>query len=85
MSELFKPSEVSQDSPRLRWIKQHGIQTHHSPEFKDDDEYLPWCAWTGDLQKAIQRERISLGRTEDEAIVEWAKDNNMRLWNEVAL
>jgi hypothetical protein len=40
--ELFPLDSISMDSPRLRWIKQHGVKTAYDP----DVDYV-WSAWIG--------------------------------------
>lgn len=37
---LFDLDSVRMDSPRLKEIKEHDIQTHHAPHMEDD----PWLA-----------------------------------------
>lgn len=37
---LFDPESVRMDSPRLKEIKQHDIQTHHAPHMDEN----PWLA-----------------------------------------
>ena len=79
--ELFTDAAVAMDSPRLRWMKKHGVQTR-----PDGDCYI---AWIGDLDEAIEHrwadpdacgyERAS---TEDDAILLIAKAYHLRLWNE---
>lgn len=38
--ELFDLDSVRMDSPRLKEIKEHDIQTHHAPHMEDE----PWLA-----------------------------------------
>ena len=79
--ELFTDSAVSMDSPRLRWMKKHGVQTR-----PDGDGYI---AWIGDLDEAIEHGGAdpeaggyAEASTEDDAILLIAQANHLRLWNE---
>ena len=79
--ELFTDGAVAMDSPRLRWMKKHGVQTRY-----DGDCYI---AWIGDLDEAIERRWAGLdaggyekASTEDDAILLIAKAYHLRLWNE---
>ena len=81
MNELFDPASVSSKSPRLRWMERHKLKTEfckHIPE-------APWAAWDGDLQTVIKNDLLGTGLTEADATVEWARINNVRLWNEEKL
>lgn len=70
-------------SPRLVWIEEKGIKTYRSPGLCPDE--APWNCWSGDLETAIEKDSFGVGDTEDEAIVNWAKANGVRLWNEEGL
>ena len=79
--ELFAVTEVSMDSPRLRWMKKHGVQTRY-----DGDCYI---AWVGDLDEAIEHGGAdpeaggyAEASTEDDAILLLANAHGLRLWNE---
>ena len=79
--ELFPDASVAMDSPRLRWMKKHDVQTH-----PDEDGYI---AWIGDLDDAIERRwggpdagGYAVAATEDDAILLIAKAHGLRLWNE---
>lgn len=77
MSELFDPKSVTVDSPCKKWVKKHSISTLKSPEIDP-----PWAAWSGGLDDALNKDNIGYGQTEDDALVDWAKENGVRLWNE---
>lgn len=79
--ELFTDAAVAMDSPRLRWMKKHGVQT-----LPDGDCYI---AWIGDLDDAIERRwadqdagGYEKASTEDDAILLIAQAHHLRLWNE---
>ena len=79
--ELFTDAAVAMDSPRLRWMKKHGVQTR-----PDGDGYI---AWIGDLDEAIERRwadpdagGYEKASTEDDAILLIANGYGLRLWNE---
>ena len=88
MNELFNISDVTHESPRLAWIKRHGVKTHHSTHFDIDGEQ-PWCAWdrsnwTGKDGDGIPNEpgRCGFGETEHDAIADLADLLGVPLWNE---
>ena len=79
--ELFTDAAVAMDSPRLRWMKKHGVQTRY-----DGDCYI---AWVGDLDEAIchggddpDAGGYAEASTEDDAILLIAQAHHLRLWNE---
>jgi len=76
MSELFDIPETL--SPRLAWLKKHGIFTN-SEFFDDSDEEYRWGAWLEGCQDYL---RTGHGDTEDDALVDLAKKQNLKLWNE---
>ena len=68
-------------SPRLKWMREQGVKTHHAPHCEDS----PWCAWFWDNCEnglPIDPERCGYGMTEQDAVVDLAKKNNVKLWNE---
>jgi hypothetical protein len=91
--ELFPPEAVAMDSPRLAWIKRHGIVTFHSCP---SDEWSTWMAgiqeWHPEKTDAADfffeetshngDTRIGEGNTEDEAIAHLCRRHGVRLWNE---
>lgn len=80
MSELFPIESVTKKSPRLLWMEKYELLTF---EYGEDEEGLPWTAYR---QKDIDTdiENYSKGKTEHDAIAEWAIKNKVRLWNEEA-
>lgn len=81
IAEQFKLLEVSlKESPRLRWLKKHGVKIEHYPKVKQGDEdelgelfpYIARCplSWAG-------------GQTEQEAIKSLAVKQRWKLWNEL--
>lgn len=80
MSDLFNIPEYP--SPRLVWMREHDVQVGRY--VRDDGQGQPvWYAAIGDEESASDDEsEIAYGDTEDEAIVNLAKVNGWRLWNE---
>ena len=73
MSEfLFDVPQV--DSPRLAWMKKHKLWARQNVVLND----LWRCIQEGG--RTVDGE----GTTEDEAITDWAIQNDVRLWNEEA-
>ena len=72
-SDLFP--DCRQDSPRLAWMKRHGVEVVELP-VKQDGQY-PFCAGTASLMHAF-----GYGDTEDDALADFAKRNGIPLWNE---
>lgn len=79
-TELFPPSTVAVESPRLRWMKRNGVcveSCDRVPRHPDD----PRMAY--DFEATSPSSRCNgLGDTKDEAIADWARRNGVRLWNE---
>jgi hypothetical protein len=87
--ELFKVETVL--SPRLAWLKRHGLETEHIPEGGRE------CPETGDeipnwvCRVILPAERMGChyrpneiggGDTEEEACADFAVNAGIRLWNE---
>lgn len=66
------------DSPRLRWMKKHGVIVNHMPA-------VPKTCNTFWHAASSQTTRDGTGPTEDDAIADWAKRNGVRLWNEESI
>ena len=79
--ELFPDASVAMDSPRLRWMKKHDVQTRY-----DGERYM---AWIGDFDEAVEHGGddpdaggYARAETEDDAILLIANGYHLRLWNE---
>ena len=76
MTELFHIPETP--SPRLRWMQEHDVKT--IPGAWDSfTERERWAAYAGSIDDMPE---LYYGDTADDAITEFAKANNIRLWNE---
>lgn len=87
MKELFEIQPC--DSPRLKWMKKHGVHTMHNKGVNPGDEcdvtgetLYPWCAYVGVNVFPKPEGLLGCGNTEDEAICELAKRRGWKLWNE---
>lgn len=81
--ELFAPEEMASDSPRLAWMKRHGIITWHDDGVRGGVQAVP-AQWFAGFQVWLPNEsgmaffaiecaengdtRIGIGKTEDEAL-----------------
>jgi hypothetical protein len=90
-AELFNPEVVTQDSPRLAWMKKHDVKTvfHSGVVIGDEDEFgnelFPWTASTShgiDPKRAGDAVWCRGAETEHGAIVELAIWQGWKLWNE---
>ena len=68
-SDLFPDCKM--DSPRLAWMKRHGVFAYH-----DERGYYV------SLYDANPSSRTSFFETEDEALASWASGCGIPLWNE---
>lgn len=97
--ELFSAESVAMDSPRLAWMKRHGIITfYHAPGHCPPTWFAGFQCWRPGLtgidffatETAHNGDsRIGEGDTEDEALASLmtcghARENKIRLWNEEA-
>jgi hypothetical protein len=95
VNELFPIESVTQDSPRLAWLKRHNLETECIPEggpgveSPETGEDIP--AWICRVRKQhpnfstyCDRE-IGGGNTEDDAIADFARNAGIPLWNEESL
>ena len=75
MSEqtLFPDSDVQMDSPELAWYKKYGITV----DIMEGD--------TGWMAVGQKLGRVALGDSRDQALVNLAKVNRIRFWNEEEL
>ena len=97
-TELFPIESVTLESPRLRWMKKHGIITMSFPTeacFGEFDKCIAGKAegvtgkdniaqWFCDETGRNGDTQIGMGATEDEAITELAQKWELKLWNEEA-
>ncbi len=85
-AELFPASEVASESPRLRWIREHGLRcafanyTDAEREEMEAGDSLcpPWSCYHPD-QMPGEGEH---GSTADEACANYAAAHGLKLWNE---
>lgn len=91
MSELFPAEAVAMDSPRLAWLKKHGLEIAHTGNMaglEDDfgDEIPLWvCRVVGKGENELYGPcEIDGGDTADEACANLAKARGIPLWNEEA-
>lgn len=85
MKELFEINETK--SPRLKWLEKHEVRTHHNPNIPEAQwsAWLPahdWSETDSGCYQPVYEDSVGFGDTKDEAIVEMAKANNIKLWNE---
>ena len=87
MSEdlLFPSESITQDSPRLAWVKKHEVRTWFTKSFTE--EGTPWCAWFPDNESEPggipdDPEACGYGMTEEEAMRDLAVRYKVPLWNE---
>lgn len=65
-------------SPRILWMRKHDVKV--VPEVWDEfNDRERWAAYTGLIDDLPE---LHFGDTADDAIVEFAKKNNLKLWNE---
>lgn len=93
-TELFPAEAVAMDSPRLRWLKRHGITTKQHDWTGTDLEGSCEPTWQAFSRKAFRVQGLSckypvrwttrgpLCDTEDEAIAAIAIAIGIKLWNE---
>ena len=76
---LFDSPETP--SPRLSWMRERGVRSHHAPHCADS----PWCAWfPNNDSNGIPEdpELCGYGETEADAVVSLARIYQVKLWNE---
>jgi len=84
MDELFSEAEVTAESPRLQWMKRHGIKTRdRGAEIRHDRR---WVAWSDphkqEAVKTCGAYHAPEAETEEDALLELATLLDIRLWNE---
>ena len=67
-------------SPRLRWMRKHRIRTNKVPA--QHPRFGQWVAWIDDRKWQKKSDSDFYGANEEEAIVNLAKQLNIKLWNE---
>lgn len=87
MNELFQIEESL--SPRLAWIKEHQIRTHHQPSMEEEES--PWTAWlpmhdwdetqSGCFSDEFEND-VGYGRTKDEAMADLCIKCGFTHWSE---
>jgi len=76
-----------QKSPRLLWIEKHGIETLHVPYEDESGMDVGWYAWRINDGECLDEvihygHEYGFGATEADAITDWSRKNDVRLWNE---
>jgi len=72
-----------QKSPRLLWMEKHEVAA------KFDIAYGEWLVYSlaqgANIEDAWNNHKpfLGIGAIEADAITDWARKNNVRLWNEV--
>ena len=92
--ELFPPESVTMDSPRIAWMKRHGITVVCHDWTGTDFENTAEPRWQAFSSNAFRRQGPSFRHpviwanegdrcdTEDEAVVALAQEMGLKLWNE---
>lgn len=80
--ELFNPKDVTMDSPKLAWMKKHGIVTDEDKHHTEDSEDDRWYAIT---RHPDGKRIVGTGATEHDALADWSIKRGVRLWNEEGL
>ena len=92
MKELFAPESVAMDSPKLAWMKKHGIITcYHAPGHVEPTWFAGFQDWWPDrtgsdffCEETMHNgdSRIGEGETETEALAALCAAWEIKLWNE---
>jgi hypothetical protein len=75
-------------SPRLAWMKQHGLIcyfsdfTGESPETGND--IRPWTCSRADAPQEVLFGKAGIGDTEEDACADYARKHSLSGWNEGA-
>lgn len=83
MNELFDLAPSL--SPRLKWMREHDIQVEFIPEEERRGHEAAWevySYWDDAADDEDPTAHTGYGETEDEAIVDFARRNHLKLWNE---
>ena len=87
--EMFPPDTVAMDSPKLAWLKRHGVTVikHNfaGTDIEGSDEptfeACGWHSWTDKCGRDHETQN-GWGYDEDEALQNLAKHCGWKLWNE---
>lgn len=85
--ELFPIEAVTLDSPRLAWIKRHGLQVWRTPLEglcecpETGHEIKEWTCCTLQEMERLSFRACGLGDTAEEACIDWANKHHEPLWN----
>lgn len=77
MDELFPAKEMEKESPRVEWMRRLDLKTKYSPGVDE-----PWSVWQGAWSEDKWQQTGETGTTVEGALVNWAKLNGVKLWNE---
>lgn len=81
--ELFPIESVAMDSPRLAWLKANNVETQYVPNGDEWDDKPFWvCRVKREDKRLFWWYEIAQGETEEEACALYAKNNNIKTWNE---
>ena len=88
--ELFSASDVASESPRLKWLRAHGLRLWQSPADivgatspETGDEIAEWnCGRFPDDTPPKEHHGFAGGDTADEACAAYATAHKIPLWNE---
>lgn len=73
------------ESPRLKWMKRHGVKTEGPPP-TGDPIWIAWLSSQGedwnDVLGKFGDGAFGFGMNEDDAICDLAKGKEIKLWNE---
>lgn len=85
MTEQLLLDVPQQLSPRLAWMRDHGVTTRKLPDEWSNSECPETGEWISTWQATEEDSKGWYGGdTEDEAIVALAKAKGLKLWNECA-
>lgn len=78
MNELFPVESVTMDSPRLAWMKRHGLVISLCLMVDRN----PWTCRKEQKQEGVAFQVIGIGETEEEACMDYAMKEDIPSWNE---
>lgn len=87
--ELFPAAAITADSPRLAWMKRHGLKTWPTRGWVGDTtcpetgaDIRQWNAARDGHEPGMIHAPVCSADTEDEALAELALKLGLKLWNE---